>query len=69
MKFNEFKRKLESKVNPYRYIYEHDTKSRLYYFTLYRPNLTHIFFSISESTIKNNEKLATQILLKVKERY
>ena len=60
----EFKRKLENIVNPYIYRYEHDTKSKMYY----RANLTNIFFTISEKTLKDDKQSVARIQ-NIKERY
>ena len=64
----EFKRKLENIINPYIYRYEHDTKSKMYYFTLYRANLNNIFFTISEKTLKDDKQSVAR-LQNIKERY
>lgn len=64
----EFKRKLENIINPYIYRYEHDTKSKMYYFTLYRANLANIFFTISEKTLKDDKQSVAR-LQNIKERY
>ncbi len=64
----EFKRKIEDIINPYLYRYEHDTKNKMYYFTLYRPNLSNIFFTVSEKTIKDDKQALARIR-NIKERH
>lgn len=64
----EFKRKIEDIINPYLYRYEHDIKNKMYYFTLYRPNLSNIFFTVSEKTIKDDKQALARIR-NIKERY
>lgn len=62
-------RKIDEYIKPYRYRYEHDTKSKMYYFTLFKPNLSKIYFTLSEKTIRDNQTIVNNHIKNVKERY
>ena len=55
MLLREFKKKIENTIKPFRYIYEHDTKNKLYYFTLYNFKLRSFRFLISEKSLRELE--------------
>lgn len=68
MKLHEFNCLLEQTINPHIYRYEHDRKSKLYYYSLFKPNLKCIIFTIAERTFQNDKECRNR-LKSIKERY
>lgn len=62
-------REIETVINPFRYRYEHDTQSKMYYFTVYKSDLRTIYFTLAEKTIKTQEKEIRNRIKNIKERY
>lgn len=62
-------KEIETIIKPFRYRYEHDNQSKMYYFTLFKSDLRTIYFTLAERTIKTQDKEVKNRIKNIKERY